>query len=171
MSTQPSEHAQRASKALDGGDIEAHIIDHHAIAPAVAERDRRIAELEARIAKQNAIIDRLNHCGSDTERIEWLERMCFDLTESKGRWCVSDFIVERAHYGKTVREAVDAVGRVTDCPGQIITAHWMQTARSTAMYSEAYLAALNEIMAGKANFYTLSHGTISRETAGLRGAP
>ena len=155
----PSAHAMRASKALDGGDIEAHIIDHHAIAPAVAERDaeianlrslcvdrdyhhqraidldarlrtsarelastigclaeteaklaerdKRIAELEARIAKQNAIIDRLNHCGSDTQRLDWLERMCFDLTESKGRWCVSEFLVERAHYGKTVREAID----------------------------------------------------------------
>lgn len=42
----PSEHAMRAAKELGGGDIEAYLIDQHAIAPAVAERDKRIAELE-----------------------------------------------------------------------------------------------------------------------------
>ena len=45
MSTQPSEHAQRASKALDGGDIEAHIIDTHAIEPATRELREALARI------------------------------------------------------------------------------------------------------------------------------
>ena len=43
----PSEHAYAAAYQLGGGTIEAEIIDQHAIAPAVAERDKRIEELEA----------------------------------------------------------------------------------------------------------------------------
>lgn len=51
MSTekQPSEHAMRAAKELGGGDIEAQIIDQHAIAPAVAEANKLAeARIDAR---------------------------------------------------------------------------------------------------------------------------
>ena len=47
----PSEHAMRAAENIyrtffNSREVLAHIIDQHAIAPAVAERDRRIVELE-----------------------------------------------------------------------------------------------------------------------------
>lgn len=55
--TQPSEHAMRAAKEWcmpqakrPVVDSLAQCIDQHAIAPAVAERDKRIAELEQSLA-------------------------------------------------------------------------------------------------------------------------
>lgn len=68
--TQPSDHAmafEAASRIADrdlfcshearNSEIEglAHIIDQHAIAPAVAERDRRISELEAHLRALHAV--------------------------------------------------------------------------------------------------------------------
>lgn len=68
----------------------------------------KVDELEQRIAKQNDTIDRLNQCEADTQRLDSLNRSGFDVTESRGRWCVMDYINEKAHYGKTIREAIDA---------------------------------------------------------------
>lgn len=72
--TQPSEHAMRAAAALDTNLYlsaearqcalrnAARAIDQHAIAPAVAERDRRIAELEQ---KANQFVKQLERVHRD----------------------------------------------------------------------------------------------------------
>lgn len=71
--TQSSEHAMRAAEKwaapFKPNPELAECIDQHAIAPAVAERDRRIAELERKNHRMRASLEKcFEHLGAEIER-------------------------------------------------------------------------------------------------------